>query len=119
MANPTLTPQEYEAIVNANKKVPEKAKEVVKYITKDIPQKMSNLFESLAYLIIVSLYFTFTGLAILFKRKLPEFWTDLAKELEAGRIITKVREVKKTVELKKKAGKMRVVDLDTKKPISL
>lgn len=114
-----MTPAEYKAIQDANKKVPEKTREIVKYITKDIPQKLSTFFESLAYLIIVTLYFFFTGLALLFNRKLPPFWTDLAKELEGGRITQKIAEVKKGTELKKKAGKMRVVDLETSEELSL
>lgn len=118
MANPTLTPQEYAAIQDANKAKP-KPKEVVKYITKELPQKLSTFFESLAYLIIVFLYFFFTGMAILFKRKLPDFWVSLAKDIEGGRMVAKIESVKKAVELKKRASKARIVDLETSKDLNL
>ncbi len=120
MASPTLTPQEYQDRQNANKIVPpKKVKEVIKYISKDVPQKLSTLFESLAYLIVITLYFFFTGLALLLNRKLPPFWTDLAKHLEAGSIAEKIQEVEKSTQIKKRAGKARVVDLETNEVINL
>lgn len=113
MATPTLTQEEYKRIQDANKKLPEKIVEKISYITKDLGRKTLGLGESIAFILMVILYFTFTGLAILFKRKIPTFWEEMARPIEAGRISSKIEEHKKNVELKKKAGKMRVVDLET------
>lgn len=113
MANPTLTPLEYKAIQDANKKIPEKVTEKIKYITKEVSKRSTGFMESLAFVLMVFIYFLFTGLAILFKRKLPVFWEQMGKNLEGGRIMAKVDAVVRETEIKKKAGKMRVVDLET------
>lgn len=113
MANPTLTPSEYKAIVDANKKVPEKITERIKYVTEKIGRKTGNIGEGIAFILMVFLYFTFTGIAIVLKRKLPKFWEDMGKAIEGGRIVEKIEKVAKEKEIKAKAGKMRVVDLET------
>lgn len=113
MANPTLTPLEYKAIVDANKKVPEKITERIKYVTEKVSKNVGGFTEGFAFVCMVILYFTFTGLAIIFKRKLPKFWEDMGKAIEGGRIAEKIEKVVKDKEVKQKAGKMRVVDLET------
>lgn len=119
MANPTLTPEEYKAIKDANKKVPEKITERIKYVTKEISKGIGATAESIAFICMVILYFTFTGFAIIFKRKIPKFWEEMGRGIEKGKISEKIEQHKKEVDLKKKAGKMRVVDLETGQPIGL
>lgn len=113
MSHPTLTPLEYKAIQDANKKVPQKVTEKINYITKEVSKRSTGFVEGLAFVLMVFFYFFFTGLAILFKRKLPKFWEEMGSSLEGGRITQKVQDVVKQTDIKKKAGKMRIVDLET------
>lgn len=110
---PTLTQEEYNAIKNANKKSPEKVIEKVKYVTKEISKNVSGFWEGFAYFIMVTLYFFFTGLAIIFNRRLPKFWENLGKTLEGGRISQKITEKAKENETRQKAGKIKIVDIET------
>lgn len=113
MATPTLTPEEYNKIKNANKKTPDKVIERVQYVTKEISKKASGFLEGFTFLIMVILYFFFTGLAITFGRRLPKFWEEIGKSLEGGRISQKINEKAKENEIKQKAGKIKIVDLET------
>lgn len=113
MAFPTLTKEEYNAIKDANKKSPEKVIEKVKYVTKEISKNVSGFWEGFAYFIMVTLYFFFTGLAIVFNRRLPKFWEAIGKTLEGGRISQKITEKAKENEIKQKAGKIKIVDIET------
>lgn len=99
----------------------DKKKERVRIIEKIINRtkvSLPPLVDSLTTLTIVFWYFFFTGLAILFRANIPKQWLDLSKTLTKGKIAKKVNDLSKEEEVKKPVT-VRVVDLDTNKPIYL
>lgn len=122
MAHPTLTPQEYFAIENANREqirkevAPAKIVERIVTVTKEAS---IGLVDSIAYLMFVFFYFMFTGLAILLNREMPKEWLNLLKEGEIKRILHKGEEKKAQNEPNKKPhqakaskAKHKIVDLE-------
>lgn len=78
----------------------------------------NSLVDSLILLIIVFLYFLFTGLALLLGRKLPAKWMKIGYDLEDGKVSKKINEIKTVVE-NKRPPSYKVVDLETNKPLGL
>lgn len=109
MAHQVLEYKEEESVVK-------KPVAVVKQVVNTIQAKTPPLVDSLVLLIIAFWYFFFTGLAIVFKRPIPKEWMKIATHLSKGRIVKKVRGVEDQVV---KPPKFRIMDLETKRPISL
>lgn len=127
MAHETLTPEEYEKALKAKenpfvKTVP--LTEKVNTVTTKVVEKSVGVLDGLTQLTIVFWYFFFTGLALLFKRKLPPTWLRIGTRLDRG--VTS-HQIKKTGlkmdqvknQPQKTHKKYRVVDLDTKKQVTL
>ena len=113
MSHQTLTKKEFEAIAQVEKKKPEKVVERITTIIKKVPQISINFVDSLAFLVVASIYFFFTGLAILFGRPIPKFWIDLSKIVETHRIKDKITEKVERNKIKDRAGKIRIVDIES------
>lgn len=131
MAQQTLSPEQYDRIVNANKEKPQvKIAEAVQATKTAViyATKISiGFLDGLILLVIVFWYFFFTGLCLLFGRKLPKQWLALARDLNGGRIARKVKQVGKSQEQVPNGGDMnvptikkkrfRVVDLESRPAI--
>lgn len=113
MSTATLSREEWNSLQRKAEQSPKKVVEKIKYITKSIPTHAVSFLDSLSFLIIGAIYFTFTGIAILLNRKLPKFWIDLAKTIGGEKIAKKIEVKEKVQEMEKKAAKVRIVDLET------
>ena len=123
MAQPVITPAEFAAIQESNRRALEKKEapaKVVRTIVTVTKTLSYGLAETIALSVFILVYFTFTGLAILFNRKMPKEWLDLMKSPRVKGIATKV--AKKTtqneaseevVQAKPSKNKYKVVDLET------
>lgn len=124
MANKTLTPQEYQALQNANVgDFPIKARAIDTF-RKTAPVKIKSatisVIDSLSYLLFVFLFFFFTGCAILLGKPLPKEWMKLLKSYELKRLMERLtrktpekQAVGDLVQATKTPTKVRVVDLET------
>lgn len=128
MAHPTITPAEFAAIEGANRKkvereqLPGKVVEKIVTVTKEVFHGFAGSF-TLALFVVI--YFTFTGLAILFNRKMPKEWLDLMKTPRVKGLVGKVRKetaeiapIEEVVQAKKPKASYKVVDLETGSHIS-
>lgn len=99
----------------------ETTKTVYKNISRGISSTLKKtpvLIDALVILTIAFWFFFFTGLAIVFGRKIPKEWLKIATQLSRGKIAAKV----KGKEVIKKPSNIRVVDLETHqevRPISV
>lgn len=110
MAFPVI-PEEYLGQFQVEKP----AKRIVQTISagvSSLSKKTSGLGEFIILFTITFWYFFFTGLAILFGRKLPNQWLRIAKDLNKGRVASKIKP-EKPVE----PTKFKVVDLETERPL--
>lgn len=126
MAHKTFTPEEYARILKSEenpfaKPTPPEKTQTVKT---RVVEKTTGILEGLTALTLVFWYFFFTGLALLFKRKLPAQWLRLGTRLEKGYIPHLVKKTGLKIEQAKSQPqkihkKYKVVDLDTQKPVKL
>ena len=81
----------------------------------EIKLKVPLLVDSLVLLTIAFWYFFFTGIALILGRQLPKSWLNIGTQLPRGRIAQKIQ----NKEVIKKPNSIKVVDLETHKPIPL
>lgn len=94
--------------VEEKETVPQKVEKRIETIVKT---KLPPFIDSLILLNIATLYFFFTGLAILMKRDIPKEWMKIATHLTQGKIARKIKDM--NVEKEKPKKSVRVVDLET------
>lgn len=80
-------------------------------------EKKPNLFDRFLTFWIISNYFFFTGLAILFRSPIPRAWLKLGQELGGKKIARKVEDISKA-EISPKKKQVKVIDLETRQDIS-
>lgn len=127
MSHLTYTPEEFEKITKSNENPFVQKKPLVEKIntvTTKVIEKSNGILEGLILLTIVFWYFFFTGLALLFKRKLPQGWLRIATRVERGSISHLLKKTglkidPTTSQARKMHQKYKVVDLDTHKPVKL
>jgi hypothetical protein len=127
MSHETFTQEEYEKILKSKenpfvKKTP--LTEKINTVTTKVIEKSNGLLEGLILLTIVFWYFFFTGLALLFKRKLPQGWLRIATRIEKGSISHLLKKTGLKMQYSDKQArpmhpKYKVVDLDTHKAVKL
>lgn len=120
MAFPTLTPEELKAIQDKQKEIPifKQAADHIRDIPKKVYSKTPSILDGMVLLTISFWYFFFTGLAVLFNRKLPKEWLAIGKDLNKGRIARKINPEKtKEAGLIQEKPQFKVVDLETNRPI--
>lgn len=79
--------------------------------------KLPPFIDSLTILTIAFWYFFFTGLAVLFNRKLPKEWLRISVYLTKGKVAKRISDMGKAKE--EKANTYKVVDLETRRPLGL
>ena len=89
---------------------------IVERIVRSAKLKTPLFLDGLITLTIVSQYFFWTGLCILFGRPIPREWMRLATTLTQGKIAKKVNDLA-TQEVEKKPVTHQVIDLETKRPM--
>jgi hypothetical protein len=82
-------------------------------IVTETKKQIPILVDSLVLLTIAFWYFFFTGLAVLFNRKIPTEWLKIATKLSQGKIAKKIA----NQETIKKPSSIKVVDLETQRQI--
>lgn len=95
-----------------------KGERVRNTVTTIFKTRLPQFIDSLILLVIATLYFTFTGLAILFRSPLPKGWLSIAQSLTKGRLAKKVADLAEARDdtIKSKVSH-RVIDLETRAPI--
>ena len=83
-------------------------------------EAVPSILEKLIVLVIAFWYFPFTGLALLFGRKLPQQWLNIATKITKDKI-AKIIKNEPLLMVSKQADKVKykVVDIETTQPIKL
>jgi len=127
MSHETFTPEEFEKITKSKENPFARNTplvERVNTVTTKVIEKTSGILEGLILLTIVFWYFFFTGLCLLFKRKLPQSWLSIATRVDKGTTSHLIEKTGLKIDLVKTQAqkilkKYKVVDLDTLKPVKL
>lgn len=96
--------------------VGEKTTEVIREVVVKSGKAITGLSETLLLLVIASWYFFFTGLALLFGKKLPKQWMDIATHISKEKL-PRVIQNKPEETVSKPITKYKIVDLDTNQPL--
>lgn len=98
-----------------------RSKPVFKRVEKTIEtikHKTPALVDSLSVLMLIVIYFTFTGIAIIFRAPLPKEWLKIGTDLNKGRVSKMIKEISKE-ESKPEKSPVKIVNLQKPPQVDL
>lgn len=107
------------------KETKEKVKETVVAAASKISTGTASILDFLLILIVATLYYFFTGLAIVLNRNIPYHWLRLGTHLGMKKVSSIVKNASQNALQKAVATKnapkrvFKVVDIDTKRPLKV